>query len=202
MVAVQGLKNSGKTTVAAALIADLNGRGFRVAAVKTSHLPRLDLDPEGRDSRQLYEAGADCVIVQGQLETLALRRHDRPAAFAELLALLPPETQFVVAEGGAGVGTRADAVFVCLRSLESLEETLQVRAVLPAKVRALTGLAAARPPDRGVESAAGPAAGPAEANRLSALPLLNAAEPAGRQALLALLLSAAGLAPTSNPRTS
>jgi molybdopterin-guanine dinucleotide biosynthesis protein MobB len=181
VVAVSGLKNSGKTTVAQALISGLSARGYRVAAIKTSHLATLDLDPGGRDSRQLYDAGALCVVAQAQNETLVVQRHDRPAAFAELLRLLPPETDFLVAEGG--VPAQADMVLLCLRTLEELEETLTVRRVPPEKVRAQTGLAAARAGPAGERDAA--------ARRALDCPLLDAGAPEGREALTRLVLAAA-----------
>ncbi|MBN1836472.1 MAG: molybdopterin-guanine dinucleotide biosynthesis protein MobB [Spirochaetales bacterium] len=181
-----GLKNSGKTTVAEALISGLAARGLRVAAIKTSHVARLDL--EGRDSRRLYDAGAHCVVAQGRGETLVVRRHAQPPPFPALLRLLPEDTEVVIAESGTTAG--ADLVLVCLVSPEQLEETLEVRGVSLDRVRALSGLAAA-----GLGGSDHPAA---------RLPFLDAATPEGREALTALVLEAAGgpAAPTSDPRTS
>jgi molybdopterin-guanine dinucleotide biosynthesis protein MobB len=187
IVAVLGLKNSGKTTVAAALVADLSADGFRVAAVKSSHLGRLDLDPRGRDSRNLYDAGALCVIAQGREQTLAVLRHDPPSPLPDVLGLVPPGLHFVVMEGGGAA--RADVVLLCVRSLDALDETLEVRRVPQGKVRALTGLAAAQgaaPSGRG-NGPPDPAAGATRE-----LPLLDARDPAGRKALLAIVLTAAG----------
>ena len=215
VVGVLGLKNSGKTTVAEALISGLSARGFRVAAVKTSHLDRLNLDERKRDSRQLYDAGAVCVVAQGRKETLVVQRHDRPAPFSELLRLLAPEAEFVVVEGG--VAALADVVLVCLRGMEELEETLRVRRVPPGKVQALTGLAAARPaadrpaadrPAVGGAATAAPPPGNEEPGAVAGLPLLDAAAPQGRETLTRLVLAAAGAeppppgVPTSDPRTS
>jgi len=205
VVGVLGLKNSGKTTVAEALISGLSARGFRVAAVKTSHLDRLNLDERKRDSRQLYDAGAVCVVAQGRKETLVVRRHDRPAPFSELLRLLPPEAEFVVVEGG--VAALADVVLVCLRGMEELEETLKVRRVPWRKVQALTGLAAARPAGGGAGAPASPTGGK-EPGTAAGLPLLDAAAQHGRETLTRLVLAAAGAeppppgVPTSDPRTS
>jgi molybdopterin-guanine dinucleotide biosynthesis protein MobB len=188
VVAVLGLKNSGKTTVAEALISALSAQGLRVAAVKTSHLARLDLDSRHRDSRQLYDAGAVCVVAQAREQTLIVRRHDHPATFSEILGLLPSELHFVVLEGGAAA--EADVVLLCLRSLGELDETLKVRDVPQRKLRALTGLAAVRP--TGSEGKAGDSSRSAQVGTME-LPLLDAADPAGRQALLRLVLTAAGI---------
>jgi molybdopterin-guanine dinucleotide biosynthesis protein MobB len=201
VVAVLGLKNTGKTTAAAALISGLSARGFRVAAVKSSHLPRLDLDPRGRDSRQLYEAGAECVVAQTREETLMVRRHDRPALLPDLLALMPPNLDFLIMEGGPA--QQADVVFLCLRSLSELEETLEVREVPVDRVRALTGAVAALP----LPEAAGnpephpteapqpgstptPARGSVRVRGATSVPLLTAADAIGREGLIELALAA------------
>jgi len=201
-VAVLGLKNTGKTTAAAVLISGLSARGLRVAAVKSSHLPRLELDPRGRDSRELYDAGALCVVAQGREETLIVRRHARPAPFSELLALMPANLDFVVMEGCGAHW--ADAVILCLRSLAELEETLRVRNVPAHRVRAVTGLVAADLPAGGTSRQLGPRTAGATApgpwsppvlrqvaiHGAAPVPILDAAEPRGREQLIQLVLTA------------
>jgi molybdopterin-guanine dinucleotide biosynthesis protein B len=54
---VVGWKNSGKTTLMAGLVRELNGRGFVVSIIKHAH-ERFDIDHPGRDSFKLREAGA------------------------------------------------------------------------------------------------------------------------------------------------
>ncbi len=57
IVAVVGLSDSGKTNVAASLVAALAGQGYRVAAVK--HCPHgHESDRPSSDTDRLYEAGA------------------------------------------------------------------------------------------------------------------------------------------------
>ena len=57
VVAVVGLSNSGKTTVAAALVAALASQGYNVAAVK--HCPHgHESDRLSSDTDRLYQAGA------------------------------------------------------------------------------------------------------------------------------------------------
>ena len=64
MVAVVGHANTGKTTLIASLIGSLTARGYRVAAVKhAAH--GYEIDSEGKDSRQFFEAGASRVMVAG-----------------------------------------------------------------------------------------------------------------------------------------
>ena len=61
IVAVQGWKNSGKTTLAAALVRELSTRGLAVAAMKRGHA--FDLDTAGTDSHRLAEAGAARLVL-------------------------------------------------------------------------------------------------------------------------------------------
>jgi molybdopterin-guanine dinucleotide biosynthesis protein B len=62
VLGIAGWKNSGKTTLAARLIAELTRRGLRVAAIKHSHHD-VELDAEGTDSARMAEAGARQVAV-------------------------------------------------------------------------------------------------------------------------------------------
>jgi molybdopterin-guanine dinucleotide biosynthesis protein B len=59
---ITGWKNSGKTTLAARLVAELCKRGYVVSAIKHAH-ERFDIDQPGRDSHKLREAGAQRVIL-------------------------------------------------------------------------------------------------------------------------------------------
>jgi molybdopterin-guanine dinucleotide biosynthesis protein B len=57
VLAIVGWKNSGKTTLAVKLVAELTRRGFTVASVKHAHHD-ADVDQEGTDSFRLRAAGA------------------------------------------------------------------------------------------------------------------------------------------------
>lgn len=59
---VAGWKNSGKTTLVERLVAELSGRGWRVATVKHAHLA-FDIDHEGTDSFRHRAAGAREVAI-------------------------------------------------------------------------------------------------------------------------------------------
>lgn len=54
---VTGWKNAGKTTLVAALVAELTARGFVISTIKHAH-HRFDIDHEGRDSWRHRKAGA------------------------------------------------------------------------------------------------------------------------------------------------
>ena len=62
---VTGWKNSGKTTLAARLVAELTERGYAICAVKHAH-ESFDIDQPGRDSYKLREAGARRVILSSK----------------------------------------------------------------------------------------------------------------------------------------
>ena len=62
MIGVVGWKNSGKTTLAARLIAAFERQGLHVGAIKHAH-HGFDIDHEGRDSWRFRTAGARSVAV-------------------------------------------------------------------------------------------------------------------------------------------
>jgi molybdopterin-guanine dinucleotide biosynthesis protein B len=63
IVSIIGRRNSGKTTLLAALAAELGRRRVRVASIKHSH-HEFDIDVPGKDSwRHFHEGGVDAVVV-------------------------------------------------------------------------------------------------------------------------------------------
>jgi molybdopterin-guanine dinucleotide biosynthesis protein MobB len=64
-VCVVGRKNSGKTTLVVALVAELRTRGWRIATIKHGH-HAFESDEPGRDSwRHFNEGGAEAAIMCG-----------------------------------------------------------------------------------------------------------------------------------------
>jgi molybdopterin-guanine dinucleotide biosynthesis protein MobB len=172
ILTVAGLKKSGKTTVAAALIRELRARGFRVGSVKAFRHHPLNLDRSGADTRRHAEAGAEftVAILDGELayfEPRASRAGLRDAA-----RLFAPGVDFVVWEGTADPEAGGGQV-VCVRRLSDLEQTLEKRKVDRRAIIALSGVAAGR------RNAAAPPDG---------LRLLDATQPADRAALADLVL--------------
>ena len=172
IITVAGLKKSGKTTVAAALIRELRARGFRVGSVKTFRHHPLNLDTSGADTRRHAEAGAEftVAILDGELayfEPRASRAGLRDAA-----RHFPPGIDFVVWEGTADPEAGGGQV-VCVRQVSDLEPTLEKRNVDRRAIIALSGVAAG-----GTEAADVP----------NGLRLLDATQPAGIAALVDLVL--------------
>jgi len=99
IVAIVGWKNSGKTTLTVALVAELVRRGRSVATVKHAH-HSFQIDDAETDSARHRRAGATQVAVVSS-ERLALVREFRGAAepgLAEVVAMLQP-CDVIVAEG-------------------------------------------------------------------------------------------------------
>jgi molybdopterin-guanine dinucleotide biosynthesis protein MobB len=172
IITVAGLKKSGKTTVAAALIRELRARGFRVGSVKTFRHHPLNLDRSGVDTRRHAEAGAEftVAILDGELayfEPRASRAGLRDAA-----RLFAPGIDFVVWEGTADPEAGGSQV-VCVRRLSDLEPTLEKRKIDRRSIIALSGVAAG-----GRKAAASP----------DGLRLLDATRPGGLAALTDLVL--------------
>ena len=174
LLCVKGLKNSGKTTVCTAVIAQLSARGYTVAALKSSHMPRLNLDRQTTDSYALVESGARCVLAQGPEESLIWERGSR--SFEQMVAQVPDSVQFIVSEGGEA--RAAAAVIVCLTHAAAWEETLRVRGIPSKKILAVAG-----PFVRSSELS--------EEGIFHGFPLVDITAPAGRQSLVERILKAA-----------
>lgn len=75
-VCIIGKKNSGKTTLAVALLAELRRRGLRVASIKHGH-HAFETDQPGKDSwRHFNEGGADATIMAGEGKIALVMRMD------------------------------------------------------------------------------------------------------------------------------
>ncbi len=75
-VCIVGRKNSGKTTLAVALLAELRRRGLRVASIKHGH-HAFETDQPGRDSwRHFNEGEAEATIMAGEGKIALVMRMD------------------------------------------------------------------------------------------------------------------------------
>ena len=99
VIGIVGWKNSGKTTLAAALIRELSSRGLTVNSIKHAH-HMVDVDQPGTDSYKHRDAGArEVILAGGQRFAIMheLRGAQEPTLDA-LLARLSP-CDWVVVEG-------------------------------------------------------------------------------------------------------
>ncbi|MEZ4553072.1 MAG: molybdopterin-guanine dinucleotide biosynthesis protein B [Dehalococcoidia bacterium] len=89
-------RNIGKTWLASRLIEQLAGRGYRVAAIKSSHHP-TPVDRPGSDTALLATAGATPVVFAAGDGTLIRGAASRD--LSTLVAELPPTVDVVLVEG-------------------------------------------------------------------------------------------------------
>jgi molybdopterin-guanine dinucleotide biosynthesis protein MobB len=170
-VIVAGLKKSGKTTVAAALIGELARRGLRVASVKSMRHGALDLEPEGADTRRHLEAGAEAAIAFADDEEAVFARRSAGEPRERLERWLPPDIDWVVCEGLVD-GLPADRVVLCLERVEDLAEALAVRGLDTPVLVAVSGIAAgAAPPAAPLPAPLFDATDPGDLERLADLVL-------------------------------
>lgn len=96
---VVGWKNSGKTTLVAALVREIKSLGYTVSTVKHAH-HAFDLDQPGRDSYKHREAGAKEVLISsGKRWALMHEVEDEdPYSLDELLGKMQP-VDLVLIEG-------------------------------------------------------------------------------------------------------
>ena len=96
-VSVAGYSDSGKTTVAAALVKEMADRGYRVGAIK--HCPHGHAPgKEGSDSDRLFRAGALAAIASSPGFQTQTVRVDHDLDLHALVSSLP-EVDLVIAEG-------------------------------------------------------------------------------------------------------
>ncbi|MEM7463345.1 MAG: molybdopterin-guanine dinucleotide biosynthesis protein B [Pseudomonadota bacterium] len=96
---ITGWKNSGKTTLVAALVAEFTSRGLQVSTVKHAHHD-FEIDQEGRDSWKHRKAGAkETALVSSRRWALMheLKEEDEPS-LDEMLDKLAP-CDLVLVEG-------------------------------------------------------------------------------------------------------
>ncbi len=105
IVSVVGWKDSGKTTVVVALVAELVRRGRRVMTVKHGH--RFELDHLGTDSwRHRHEGGAARVVLAGpdDMAVVGGWSPEGEPGLEKLVHRYLPDADLVVAEGFKGTG--------------------------------------------------------------------------------------------------
>jgi molybdopterin-guanine dinucleotide biosynthesis adapter protein len=107
VVAFVGYSGSGKTTLLVSVVRALKARGVRLAVVKHSGHYDIDENATGSDTRRLWSAGADLVVLMTPDRLALWRRTESEPALSDVLARvvmgLPPDPR-------APVGSDGDAV--------------------------------------------------------------------------------------------
>ena len=140
-VTIAGLKKSGKTTVAEALIGELVRRGFRVASIKSMTHEAFNLEPDAVDTRRHLAAGSEAALAFAAEEDAVFARRSPSGPRDRLERWLPPGTDWVVCEGLLE-GVPAARVILCLARAQDFTETLAVRNLEARVVIAASGVAA------------------------------------------------------------
>lgn len=142
-VTIAGLKKSGKTTVAEAIIGELIRRGLRVASVKSMLHGELRLEPEAADTRRHLAAGAEATLAFSAEEDAVFAPRSASGQRDRLQRWLPPGIDWVVCEGQVP-DIPADRVILCLARLGDFSNAVSVRGLEPRAVIAVSGVAAAQ----------------------------------------------------------
>lgn len=100
VVSIVAKSGTGKTTLLEKLIAELKGRGYRLAAVKhDAH--SFEIDHEGKDSWRLTQAGADTTIITSPAKVAVMKKNrpnQEPTLF-ETIATYCGDVDLVLTEG-------------------------------------------------------------------------------------------------------
>ncbi len=99
LIAFVGDSDTGKTGLIKNLIKELSQRGYSVAVIK--HCAHgFKLSPEGKDSSQFMEAGADSTAMLSPERVAVLFRNDAKVSYKEIAWEFFPGADFVLVEGG------------------------------------------------------------------------------------------------------
>ncbi len=97
VIAISGIKNSGKTTLIAKIVAALASEGYKVGVIKhDGH--EFAADHPGTDSHKIKMAGADAVMVYSATKLMLVRNLDETVAFEDLLKYYA-DMDLVIVEG-------------------------------------------------------------------------------------------------------
>ena len=98
IVSIVGKSNSGKTTLLEKIIAELVGRGHRVATIKHNK-HGFNIDHEGKDSYRHKKAGASITVVSSPHQLALVQDADHDHSFAEIRDQFIREADIILTEG-------------------------------------------------------------------------------------------------------
>ncbi|ADD68438.1 molybdopterin-guanine dinucleotide biosynthesis protein B [Denitrovibrio acetiphilus DSM 12809] len=98
LVSFVGTSGCGKTTLIEKVITELVNRGYKVSTVKhDAH--DFQMDKEGKDTWRHKNAGASAIIISNKNKFALISDVEEEKSIFELVAMLPENTDIVVAEG-------------------------------------------------------------------------------------------------------
>lgn len=98
VVSIVGKSKAGKTTLVERLVAELKGRGYRVATIKHIHRD-FELDLSGKDSWRHAQSGSDAVVISSPRKIALIKPVDHDATIEEVLRLIGEDFDIVLTEG-------------------------------------------------------------------------------------------------------
>jgi molybdopterin-guanine dinucleotide biosynthesis protein B len=98
-IAIVGFSNSGKTELICRLLPLLAARGLRIAVLKHSHHPDLDLADRGKDTWRYRHAGACAVALAAPGLVQVTRSFVGEPHLDQILAMLAAEADLIIVEG-------------------------------------------------------------------------------------------------------
>jgi molybdopterin-guanine dinucleotide biosynthesis protein B len=98
IVSIVGKSNSGKTTLLEKIIAELSGRGYRVATIK-HNVHGFNIDHEGKDSYRHKKAGASITVVSSPHQLALVRDVDHDYSFEEIRDSYIKDVDIILTEG-------------------------------------------------------------------------------------------------------
>ncbi len=128
MVSVVGKSDSGKTTVVEKLIAELAGRGWRVASVK-HHVHEVDIDVPGKDSWRHARAGAEVSMISSPSQFAVVRKVGSERTLEEIVEAAG-DVDIVISEGFQRAGEVRIEVSRMERSPESVNDPADLFAIV------------------------------------------------------------------------
>jgi molybdopterin-guanine dinucleotide biosynthesis adapter protein len=98
IVSIVGKSNSGKTTLLEKIIAELVGRGYRIATIK-HNVHGFNIDHEGKDSYRHKKAGATMTVVSSPRQLAFVRDVDHDYPLAEIRDSYIKDVDIILTEG-------------------------------------------------------------------------------------------------------
>ena len=98
VISVVGKSGVGKTVFLEKLIAELKGRGIKVATVKHD-IHGFDIDRPGKDSWRHAQAGSDTVVISSPHKLAVIKRLDEEMTLDNIVESYLQDVDLVVTEG-------------------------------------------------------------------------------------------------------
>lgn len=98
IVSFIGWHDSGKTTLAAAVVSHLKAMGYRVAVIKSSSVRNIPFDTPDTDTFKHRQAGADAVMLVAP-DQMVLQADNKALSLVTLAHRYFPDVDIVIAEG-------------------------------------------------------------------------------------------------------